>query len=41
MNIVHIAGSEVEAKVYKMLNSKIGEHVKIIDLYRQEIEEVS
>jgi len=41
MNIVHIAGSEVEAKVYNMLNSKIGEHVKIIDLYRQEIEEVS
>ena len=41
MNIVHIAGSEVEARVYNMLNSKIGEHVKIIDLYRQEIEEVS
>jgi SNF2 family DNA or RNA helicase len=37
MTIVHIKGSEVEAKLYKMLSSNIDNHVKIIDLYRQEI----
>jgi hypothetical protein len=41
MTIVHVTGSEVEARVYKMLTGKIGDHVKIIDLYRQEIEESS
>ena len=37
MTIVHIKGSEVEAKLYKMLSSNIDNHTKIIDLYRQEI----
>jgi SNF2 family DNA or RNA helicase len=37
MTIVHIKGSEVEAKLYKMLGSNIDNHTKIIDLYRQEI----
>jgi len=37
MTIVHIRGSEVEAKLYKMLSSNIDNHTKIIDLYRQEI----
>ena len=37
MTIVHITGSEVEAKLYKMLSSNIDNHTKIIDLYRQEI----
>jgi SNF2 family DNA or RNA helicase len=41
MTIVHIKGSEVEARVYKMLTGKIGDHVKIIDLYRQEIDSTS
>lgn len=41
MTIVHIKGSEVEDKVYKMLTGKIGDHTKIIDLYRREIEETS
>jgi SNF2 family DNA or RNA helicase len=41
MTIVHIKGSEVEDKVYKMLTGKIGDHTKIIDLYRHEIEETS
>jgi len=41
MTIVHITGSEVEARVYQMLTGKIGDHVKIIDLYRQEIEQTS
>jgi len=37
MTIVHIKGSEVETKLYRMLSSNIDNHVKIIDLYRQEI----
>ena len=38
MTIVHIKGSEVEARLYKMLNNNIDNHSKIIDLYKQEIE---
>lgn len=41
MTIVHIKGSDVEERVYKMLTGKIGDHVKIIDLYRQEIDTTS
>jgi superfamily II DNA or RNA helicase len=41
MTIVHIKGSEVEARLYKMLQSNIDSHTKIIDLYRQEIEEIA
>jgi len=37
MTIVHIRGSEVEAKLYRMLSNNIDNHTKIIDLYRQEI----
>lgn len=37
MTIVHIKGSDVETKLYKMLSSNIDNHTKIIDLYRQEI----
>lgn len=35
MTIVHIRGSDVEAKLYGMLQSNIDNHVKIIDLYRR------
>jgi SNF2 family DNA or RNA helicase len=38
MTIVHIQGSPVEAKLYKMLETNIDNHQQIIDLYRQEIE---
>jgi SNF2 family DNA or RNA helicase len=41
MTIVHIRGSEVEAKLYKMLSNNIDNHTKIIDLYRQEIEDIA
>jgi SNF2 family DNA or RNA helicase len=41
MTIVHIRGSEVEARLYSMLTNNINNHTKIIDLYRQEIEEGS
>lgn len=35
MTIVHIRGSEVEAKLYYMLQNNIANHQKIIDLYKQ------
>ena len=38
MTIVHIRGSEVESKLYHMLQNNITNHEKIIDLYRREIE---
>ena len=38
MTIVHIKGSDVETRLYKMLQTNIDGHTKIIDLYRQEIE---
>ena len=37
MTIVHIRGSDVEAKLYYMLQNNITNHEKIIDLYRQTI----
>jgi SNF2 family DNA or RNA helicase len=41
MTIVHISGSEVEHKLYKMLRGNIENHQKIIDLYRQEILQIA
>lgn len=41
MTIVHIKGSEVESRLYNMLQNNISNHSKIIDLYRQEIEETT
>lgn len=41
MTIVHIKGSEVEGKLYSMLRSNITSHNKIIELYRQEIEDIA
>jgi len=38
MTIVHVVGSPVESKVYRMLRSNIDNHEKIIELYRQEVE---
>ena len=35
MTIIHIRGSDVEAKLYHMLQSNIDNHEKIIDLYRK------
>lgn len=40
MTIVHIKGSPVEEKLYSMLQGNINNHQKIIDLYRQELDNV-
>ena len=40
MTVVHIKGSEVESRLYDMLQGNIDNHQKIIDLYRQELESV-
>jgi hypothetical protein len=37
MTIVHIRGSEVESRLYSMLSNNIDNHTRIIDLYREEI----
>lgn len=34
MTVVHITGSDVEARLYKMLSNNIDNHEKLIDLYR-------
>ncbi len=39
MTVVHLQGSEVEKKVYSMLQGKIDSHMKLVDLYKQELEE--
>ena len=38
MTIVHIQGSEVEARIYDMLKNKVLNHNKIVELYRKEVE---
>ena len=37
MTVVHIKGSPVEDRLYKLLRSNMRQHAKIIDLYKQEI----
>jgi hypothetical protein len=38
--VVHLQGSDVERKMYTMLRGKVDSHQKIVDLYKQELEEV-
>jgi SNF2 family DNA or RNA helicase len=38
MTIVHIEGSDVERRLYQMLQSNILNHNKIVELYKEEIE---
>jgi len=40
MTVVHLQGSEVERKMYAMLQGKVDSHQKIVDLYKQELGEV-
>jgi SNF2 family DNA or RNA helicase len=39
MTVVHLQGSEVERKMYKMLQNKVDSHEKLVDLYKEEIYE--
>jgi SNF2 family DNA or RNA helicase len=38
MTVVHLQGSEVEKKMYAMLQGKVDMHTKLVDLYREEIQ---
>ena len=39
MTVVHLQGSEVEKKMYRMLQGKVDSHNKLVDLYKQELED--
>lgn len=41
MTIVHIKGSPVEHRIYNMLQGNISNHSKIIDLYRETLQEAT
>jgi SNF2 family DNA or RNA helicase len=36
MTVVHLEGSDVEKRIYKMLQGKIDHHIKLVDLYKEE-----
>ena len=38
MTVVHLQGSDIERKMYSMLQGKVDMHSKLVDLYREEIE---
>jgi len=38
MTVVHLQGSEIEKKMYKMLQGKVDLHAKLVDLYKEELE---
>lgn len=38
MTVVHLQGSEMERRVYAMLQGKVDNHTKLVDLYKQELE---
>ena len=37
MTVVHLEGSDVERRMYAMLQSKVDSHERLVDLYKQEI----
>ena len=37
MTVVHLEGSDVERKIYKMLQGKIDNHQQLVDLYKEEL----
>jgi SNF2 family DNA or RNA helicase len=39
MTVVHLQGSDVEKRMYKMLQGKVDLHTKLVDLYREELNE--
>lgn len=38
MTVVHLQGSEVEKKMYQMLQGKVDNHQLLVDMYKQELE---
>ena len=38
MTVVHLQGSDVEKRMYGMLQGKVDSHIKLVDLYREELE---
>ena len=41
MTVIHLQGSEVERRMYKMLQGKVDMHEKLVDLYNAEIGEIN
>ena len=39
MTVVHLQGSDVEKRMYAMLRGKVDQHTKLVDLYREVLEE--
>ena len=39
MTVVHLQGSDVERKMYGMLQGKVDSHQKLVDLYKQELDD--
>ena len=39
MTVVHLQGSDVEKKMYAMLQGRVDSHQKLVDLYKQELED--
>jgi SNF2 family DNA or RNA helicase len=37
MTVVHLQGSEIERRLYAMLQGKVDRHMNLVDLYREEI----
>jgi SNF2 family DNA or RNA helicase len=37
MTVVHLQGSDVEKRMYKMLQGKVDSHEQLIDLYKLEL----
>jgi len=40
VTIVHLQGSRVESKMYKMLQDKVNIHQRLVDLYKEEVAEL-
>jgi len=39
MTVIHLQGSEVERRMYRMLQGKVDMHAKLVDLYKQELDD--
>ena len=39
MTVIHLQGSEVEKRMYTMLQGKVDMHTQLVDLYKEEIGE--